>query len=112
MIFRNRQEKQRYNNALALGDRYLHEEEIIAGHQKFIVWEISAGGSGSTSCILGVRDSKPYEPEISGQYMEFETTKYDDSVYTGATSDFTKGYHDYIHTEFVFDPESGEFVKK
>lgn len=90
---------------------YLHENKITAGRQKFIVWEISAGGSGSTSCIFGVRESKPYEPEISGQYMWFEPTKYDDSRYTGAKSDFSKGYHDYIYTEFVFDSENGEFVK-
>lgn len=90
---------------------YLHQQKISAGRQKFIVWEMSGGGSGSVSYIFGIRDGNPYEPQISGQYMQFETAKYDDAVYVGQTSDFSMGYHNYITTEFVFDSESGEFVE-
>ena len=43
--------------------------------------------------------------------MQFETAKYDDTVYVGQTSDFSMGYHNYIITEFVFDSDSGEFVE-
>lgn len=90
---------------------YLHQQKITAGQRKFIVWEMSGGGSGSRSYIFGIRDGSPYEPQISGQYMQFETAKYDDAVYVGQTSDFSMGYHNYITTEFVFDSESGEFVE-
>ena len=90
---------------------YLHQQKVPAGQQKFIVWEMSGGGSGSLSYIFGIRDGSPYEPQISGQYMQFETAKYDDTVYVGQTSDFSMGYHNYIITEFVFDSDSGEFVE-
>ena len=90
---------------------YLHQQKVTAGQQKFIVWEMSGGGSGSLSYIFGIRDGSPYEPLISGQYMQFETAKYDDTVYVGQTSDFSMGYHNYIITEFVFDSDSGEFVE-
>ena len=90
---------------------YLHQQKVTAGQQKFIVWEMSGGGSGSLSYIFGIRDGSPYEPLISGQYMQFETAKYDDAVYVGQTSDFSMGYHNYIITEFVFDSDSGEFVE-
>ena len=90
---------------------YLHQQKVTAGLQKFIVWEMSGGGSGSLSYIFGIRDGSPYEPLISGQYMQFETAKYDDAVYVGQTSDFSMGYHNYIITEFVFDSDSGEFIE-
>lgn len=90
---------------------YLHQQKVTAGQQKFIVWEMSGGGSGSLSYIFGIRDGSPYEPLISGQYMQFETAKYDDAVYVGQTSDFSMGYHNYIITEFVFDSDSGEFIE-
>ena len=68
-------------------------------------------GSGSLSYIFGINDGSPYEPPISGQYMQFETAKYDDTVYIGQTSDFSMGYHNYIITEVVFESDSGEFVE-
>ena len=90
---------------------YLHQQKVAAGQQKFIGWEMSGGGSGSLSYIFGIRDGSPYEPLISGQYMQFETAKYDDAVYVGQTSDFSMGYHNYIITEFVFDSDSGEIIE-
>lgn len=77
---------------------------------KFIVWEVSAYGSGSLSIILGVRDGKAYEPEISEQYMLFKQNELGEFV--GLTSDFSKGFHDYIKHTFLFDKVNGQFVLK
>lgn len=82
---------------------------LSAGKQKFLLWEVSAGGSGSTTELFGVRDGVPYQPEISGQYGSF---RQDGGKYYGSTSDFSKGYHDYIDHEFTFDAASGEFRSK
>lgn len=82
---------------------------LSANHSKFIVWEISAGGSGSESLIFGVRDGSVYEPLVSGKYQYFS---YDQNarVFRGDTSDFSTGSHEYISHTFTFDPESGEFI--
>lgn len=77
---------------------------------KFIVWEISAYGSGSLSIILGVKNGEAYEPAISEQYMSFG--KKASGEYEGLTSDFSNGYHDYIESVFDFDDQTGQFVLK
>lgn len=74
---------------------------------KCIVWEESAGGSGSVSYIFGVRNGQAYELQISGRYMDFHE---EDGIYVGYTGDFSKGYHDYIPSYFIFDDETNEFV--
>lgn len=95
---------------------YLHKEKLVAENRKFLVWERSAGGSGSLSFIFGVREGEAYEPNISGEYMCFgfdiNTGACNREVFNGYTSDFSKGYHDYIPTEFEFDVDSGEFIEK
>lgn len=77
---------------------------------KFIVWEVSAYGSGSLSIILGVKNGEAYEPEISDQYMTFR--KNDSEEFIGLTSDFSKGFHDYIDNIFIYDENTGEFISK
>lgn len=94
---------------------YLHDEKLVADNQKFMVWEQSGGGSGSTSYVFGVKNGAVYEPAISGNYMSFgtdlESGTATSGVFYGYTSDFSKGYHDYIPTTFIFDAASGEFVE-
>src|SRR5699024_10495800 len=50
---------------------YLHEEKLIAGNKKFVVWENYGMGSSSSSLIFGVKNGKSYIPEVWGQYMSF-----------------------------------------
>lgn len=88
---------------------YPHKTIMEAGKQKFMVWEKSAGGSGSVSYIVGLRNGAAYEPQISEEYMDFQFDG-DIGCYVGYTSDFSKGYHDYLPTEFLFDEETGEFI--
>ena len=78
---------------------------ISTSTSKFMVWEVSAGGSGSSSIILGVKGGKAYEPAISDQYMVFHQN--DLSEFIGLTSDFSKGFHDYIENVFIYDKNTG-----
>ena len=81
---------------------------IPAGNARFLAWEVSAYGSASTSLIFGVRDGKPYELDISGEYMGFHQDEA--GRYVAVTSDFSKGYHDYIEQVFAFDEETKQFI--
>lgn len=83
---------------------------ISASGSKFIVWEITAYGSGSLSIILGVRKGEAYEPYISENYMEFRQQS--STEFVGLTSDFSKGFHDYIKHRFTFVKSTGQFVLK
>lgn len=80
---------------------------VDTGVNRFIVWELFAYGSGSSSVIVGVRDGDVYEPNISRNYMTFEQEGV--GKYTAVTSDFSQGYHDWIPHEFEFDYSTGEF---
>lgn len=100
----------RGNCQLAKADLYGYlREAVAAGDQKFLVWELSANGSGSLSYIFGLRDDEFYEPYISEKYMDFQYDT-DNDRYIGYTSDFSQGYHDYLVTAFSFDRETGEFI--
>lgn len=100
----------RGNCLLAKADLYGYlREAVAAGDQKFLVWELSANGSGSLSYIFGLRDDEVYEPYISEKYMDFQYDT-DNDRYIGYTSDFSQGYHDYLVTAFSFDRETGEFI--
>lgn len=101
---------------------YLHEEVtnnyfsthtnndylLKAATSKFIVWEVSAYGSSSISIILGVKDGMAYEPDISNHYMDFGVN--DANQFAGYSSDFSKGFHDYIEHTFIFDENLGQFI--
>lgn len=83
---------------------------------KFLLWERSAGGSGSVTFIYGVKAGSAYELEISGEYMLFGTSLDSDSnqpegSVVGFISDFSKGYHDYVPVYFTYDANLGEFVE-
>ena len=82
---------------------------LSAGNQKFLLWELDGGGSGSATRIFGVRNGLPYEPEVSGSYQFFQQSG---SGYTGMLSDFSQGYHDYIERSLTFNAASGEFQEK
>ena len=80
---------------------------LSASGQRFLVWEISAYGSGSSSVILGVKDGKAYEPSISEQYMTFQQTG--PAEFTGLVSDFSEGGHAYREQRFAYEKSAGEF---
>lgn len=90
-------------------ENYSDQQLLQASSHKFLVWEISAFGSGSLSVILGVRDGRAYEPDISEEYMDFGESD-SESEFVGYTSDFSKGYHDYIPHYFSFNDDTGEFT--
>ncbi len=75
---------------------------------RFIVWELDASGSGTTSIILGVRNGQVYQPQISGDYMSF--SQQGDNMYHAYTSDFSNGYHEYIDHYFTLNEATGEFI--
>ena len=83
-------------------------DTVTAGNAKFIVWEMSAGGSGSLSVIYGVRDGKPYQPAISRKYEWF---CFSDGKYQAETNDFSLGYHTYDTHYFSYDESSREFIE-
>lgn len=83
---------------------------LNTGKQKFIVWEEDGGGSASVSFVFGTQHGVTYQPEVSGKYQWFHPET--DGTYIGTTSDFSKGYHDYIDHTFVFDEATGEFLLK
>lgn len=102
-----------------------------AGNHKFIIWEKSAGGSSSRSYIFGVKDPEddepepqPYEPEISGEYMDFafyskeyaenEGVDYDEENggHFVGIKDYFDPYHKYDPVFFAFDNETGEFFEE
>lgn len=85
------------------GDNYF----LFASGDRFLVWEISAYGSGSSSVILGVKDGKAYEPAVSEQYMTFRQTG--PGQFTGLTSDFSQGCHAYREQQFIYRKSTGEF---
>lgn len=88
---------------------YSHEQLLETGKQKFLVWELDAGGSGSLSYVFGVKDGKSYQPQISGNYEFFWG---EDNRYSGAINYFApEGGHEYISKELVFDENTGEFVE-
>lgn len=84
---------------------------LKTGKDKFIVWEQSANGSGSVSYIFGVKNGASYQPDISGKYMTFWGDNSGKNIYVGYTSDFSKGYHDYIENTFTYDTGTHQFVK-
>ena len=67
---------------------YLRDDSpLSAGNQKFLLWELDAGGSGSSTLLFGVKDGVPYEPEASGSYQFFQKSS---SGYTGTLSSSRK----------------------
>lgn len=81
-------------------------DTIDTGNSKFIVWEKSAGGSGSLSYLFGCKGTLPYSPSISGKYEYFSQ---ENNRFFAYKSDFSKGYHDWIEKDFVFNSLTAEF---
>ena len=94
---------------------------LDAGRYKFLLWELSANGSGSVTYVFGADRGMPFEPDISRRYMCFGMkTAYlteDDAImlgentYVGYEGDFSKGYYDYLPHYFVFDEEQLQFIE-
>ena len=80
---------------------------VDTGTQKFLVFEQSAGGSGSISYVFGVWNGAVYEPAVSGNVQGFCK---EGSEYVSYESDFSQGFHDYVRTVYRFDEGSGEFI--
>lgn len=103
-----------YNGSLLHG--YLSERNanhtqsylLDTSVSKFILWEVSAHGSGSTSIILGVKDGMAYEPNISNYYMDFGLNE--NNQLSGYSSDFSQGFHNYIEYIFIFDDKTKQFI--
>ena len=97
------------NVNLLEGDLHGHSREPIdAGNYKFFLWEIHAGGSGSSTVVYGVKDGKPYENPLSKTLMMFGTLA-EDGAFKGITHDFSQGWHDYIVHYYSFDDRKLEF---
>lgn len=80
---------------------------LQAGKSKFLVWEIDGGGSSSISLILGVRDGKAYEPDISGKYMWF--WYYNNNFVATEVNRSGMGTQ-YIDRSFTYNDASGQFT--
>lgn len=94
-------------------DSESQKKYLNINNAKFVVWEQSAGGPYSLSFIFGVKNGKYYEPEISGEYMDFWRSRYDYDgidIFVGYKSDFSKGYHEWIPYGFIFDEDRKEFI--
>lgn len=98
------------------------EEKLLqVGKRKFLLWELSANGSGSLTYVFGADRGVPYEPNISRNYMCFgmksayvteeDTILLGEGTYVGYTNDFSQGYHDYAPHYFVFDEEELQFME-
>lgn len=86
---------------------YSHEQLLETGKQKFLVWELDAGGSGSLSYVFGVKDGKSYQPQISGNYEAFWGQ---DGNYSVTYNYFKpEGGHEYLSKKVIFNEDSGEF---
>lgn len=80
---------------------------VDTGKYKFIVWEATAGGSGSRSYIFGCNNTSWYEPGISRKYEWFREEK---GKFLAETSDFSTGSHDWIIKEFAFVESVLDFI--
>ena len=80
---------------------------IDTGTAKFMVWEQTADGSGSKSFIYGCNGNEAHEPNVSGEYEYFRE---ENGSFVADTSDFSKGYHDWITLNFSYDENSMEFI--
>lgn len=82
-------------------------DTIDTGKGKFIIWEKSAGGSGSSSYLFGCKGTFSHSPSISGKYEYF---RQENDRFFADKSDFSKGYHDWIIEEFIFNSATAEFA--
>lgn len=91
-------------------DIYGFPNGVLKGETySFLSLEKSAGGSGSTSYVFGVKDGTPQEMNVSENYGDFNVGE--NYIFKGYVSDFSAGYHQWIYKDFLFDPTSFEFVE-
>ena len=90
-----------------LGGGYPNDSLIVNNHQ-YIVWELSGGGSGSTSVVYGVKNGMPYEPYVSMQYMQFG---FRDGELQGTEQAITIDGRQSIEHYFYYDEAMREFYE-
>jgi len=87
-------------------------EPVIAGQNVFYVFEISAGGSGSTSHVYGVRNGKPYQPLIAMQSEKhLQWFSGENGVFTSSLDDWSRGFHGHTLQFYRFDETDKEFYE-
>lgn len=74
----------------------------------FVTWYLTAGGSGGASKMWGVKQGHAYEPKLSGKTDGFRQI---DGSFYGWTSDYSKGFHDYIEHRYELNYTTGEFLE-
>lgn len=111
---------------LAKSDTYgVLKEPITTSNGSFISWCETAGGSGTTSIILGCKDGHLFEPDVSGKYAGFgdktmsylfsSTSDFDtlDCDYIGYYSYFMDGGgHMWDPIAFDYNAETREFTQR
>ena len=82
--------------------------EYADENRGFFTAEFGGYGSGWLNLLLGVKDGRPYELDLSGKIEGF----YQDEpgVFYTLTDDFTDG-HKYMITELEYDSSTGQFIK-
>ena len=74
----------------------------------FFTVEYGAYGSGSLSLLLSVKDEVPYELDIS---QHIQGLYLDEIGYYTLKNDYSKGYHDYLKQELIYNPNTQQFSK-
>lgn len=83
----------------------LLEETLNVSNGKFLSWCVTAGGSGTQSILLGVKDGAFFEPVVSGKYAAF-VGKGSDYMFSDDT-DFTKLNCNYVAYRSYFKVGGG-----
>lgn len=85
---------------------------LPAGDDAYVVVTVSGGGPGSTAYLYGVKDNRPYEPNLSGQIQHlsaegdrfYQSETYLETTEIGGVRKERQIYYDY-------DQKSRQFIK-
>ncbi len=92
-----------YDETTSDHPRYLENRE-----QGFFTVDMGAYGSGWRSLLYSVKNSEPYELQLSQNIQGFYK---DDKGFYTTESDFSNGYHEYPEVNLIYDPTVKEFTK-
>lgn len=79
------------------------------GNNGFFSWDSSAGGSGFTTYLYGVKDGNPYELTVSGNLQGFYKDENHGYFYT-TQNDFSNGFHEYPSFKLEYDNATHQFT--
>lgn len=82
---------------------------LSVDNAKFLLWSKTAGGSGATTYLFGVKNGTLYQPKVSGTHDSFYYNENMD-CYIGTTSNFSHNGHEYIPSYYEYDMATGEFI--